>query len=184
MTYTHQHNELFKECQQGKSKAQYEIYQLYAKGMFNVSFRMLKNHHDAEDVLQSSFVDVFTKIHQFKYDSSPGAWIKRIVINNCINHLRKKRVQLEEISDNVFDKTDDLNEDHNDLNIQEVHNAIMSLPDGFRVVLSLYLIEGYDHGEISTILNISESTSKSQYSRAKKKLREILHHKNFERYDA
>lgn len=151
--------------------------------MYNVCYRILKNHHDAEDILQCSFVDIFTKMHQFQFESTPGAWIKKIVVNNSINHLRKKKLHFEELSDNEYNKQEEYGI-KNEMNLKEVHQAILALPDGFRIVLSLYLIEGYDHAEIADILNISESTSKSQFSRAKKKLRQSLSESNFDRYNS
>jgi RNA polymerase sigma-70 factor (ECF subfamily) len=144
---------------------------------------MLKNEMDAEDVLQNSFVTVFRKLESFRYDSTIGAWIKRIMINNCINFLKKKRLRFEELTDKVNHKMvvseyDD--ENRRRLKTTDVNRALMCLPDGYRVVFSLYLLEGYDHKEIASILEISEATSKSQYSRAKKKMKEILTSPQFE----
>jgi len=128
---------------------------------------------DAEDILQNSFVDIFTKINSFKFQSSIGAWIKRIVINNCINFLKKKRLYFEEIDDRVGNI-----EEHSaiepKMSIESIKRAMIQLPDGYRVVFSLYLMEGYDHQEIADVLNISVATSKSQFSRAKKKMRELM----------
>jgi len=138
---------------------------------------MLKNDMDAEDVLQNSFVTVFRKLESFRYDSTIGAWIKRIMINNCINFLKKRRLRIVELTENVNHKSilPDCHEDScRGLKTSDVNNALMRLPDGYRVVFSLYLLEGYDHKEIASILEISEATSKSQYSRAKKKMKEIL----------
>ncbi len=144
--------------------------------MFNVCLRMVKNEHDAEDLLQNSFVDVFGHLESFKFQSSIGAWIKRIVINNCINFLKRRRLQFDELEDRHSHVTETLHEDSTDpvWTVDAIQRAMMQLPDGYRVVFSLYLLEGYDHQEIGEILNISEATSKSQYSRAKKKLRDIL----------
>jgi RNA polymerase sigma-70 factor (ECF subfamily) len=144
---------------------------------------MLKNEMDAEDVLQNSFVTVFRKLESFRYDSTIGAWIKRIMINNCINFLKKKRLRFEELTDKVNHKmvaTEYDDENRRRLNTTDVNKALMRLPDGYRVVFSLYLLEGYDHKEIASILEISEATSKSQYSRAKKKMKEILTSPQFE----
>lgn len=140
---------------------------------------MVRDELDAEDLLQNSFVDVFTKLHTFRYQSSVGAWIKRIVVNNCINFLKKRRLYFEELDDKFHGKFEDDVEDPMRLNVEAVNNAIMKLPDGYRVVFSLYMMEGYDHKEIAGILDISEATSKSQYSRAKKKLRQMLMSRSF-----
>ena len=135
---------------------------------------MLNDDLDAEDLLQKSFVDVFTKMNSFRYESSIGAWIKRIVVNNCINFLKKRRLQIQSIDDSYLQIADDLPLDRQAVNVKAINKAIKKLPDGYRVVFSLYLFEGYDHQEIGSILGVSEATSKSQYSRAKKKLRDLL----------
>ena len=131
---------------------------------------------DAEDILQNSFVDVFSKLHTFQHQSAIGAWIKRIVINNCINFLKKRRLDIQELNDNHINVTEERPKDvpESKLTVDQVNRAVHLLPDGYRVVFTLYMFEGYDHKEIGNILNVSEATSKSQYSRAKKKLKEIL----------
>jgi len=135
---------------------------------------MVRNELDAEDLLQNSFVDVFTKLDSFRYQSSVGAWIKRIVVNNCINFIKKRRLKIEELDDKFHGAEKEEKEDEMQLDVNTMNRALMQLPNGYRVVFSLYLMEGYDHKEIAGILNITEATSKSQYSRAKKKLRELL----------
>lgn len=130
---------------------------------------------DAEDLLQNSFVDVFTKLDTFRFQSSIGAWIKRIVVNNCINFLKKKRLKFQEINENLNSiEEDSQSNEPPAYSVKTIKNAIYQLPDGYRVVFSLYTMEGYDHQEIAEILGISVATSKSQYSRAKKKLRQLL----------
>ena len=136
---------------------------------------MLKNETDAEDMLQNAFVDIFTKLDSFRYQSAVGAWIKRIVVNNCINFLKKRRVYFDELDErhgNIL--FEDTMTDSPKLDVGSIKRAVQELPDGYRVVLSLYMFEGYDHGEIANILGITEATSKSQYSRAKQKLRRFL----------
>ncbi len=174
MEYNDIHRDLVKDCKKGVRKAQFELYQLYSKAMFNICLRMLKNEADAEDLLQNSFIDVFTKLDTFRFQSTIGAWIKRIVVNNCINFLKKRRLYFEEIDDRLGDREDTQVEEEPTLSVQAIKDAIFQLPDGYRVVFSLYQMEGYDHKEIAEILNVSEQTSKSQYSRARKKLRELL----------
>lgn len=176
MNYSATHQEIIENCKLGKRPAQFELYRLYSKAMYNICLRMLKDEMDAEDILQNSFVDVFTKLHTFQYQSSIGAWIKRIVINNCINYLKKRRLELEELDDSYMGVADAGNEDLPDfsLEVRAINEAVRNLPDGYRVVFNLYMFEGYDHKEIGSILNISEATSKSQYSRAKKKLKDYL----------
>ena len=152
---------------------------------------MLGNEMDAEDVLQYSFMDAYRNIGSFNYKSTPGAWLKRIVINrsltqlkknNCINHIKKRKMNIVDI-DNSFDLVQDPDDERIEYNIEGVREAIMDLPEGYRMVLTMYLLEGFDHSEIADFLGISESTSKSQYSRAKKKLKEIIIKKNLNLYE-
>lgn len=176
MEYKDIHRDIVEGCLAGNRLAQQKLYQLYSKAMYNICFRMLNNETDAEDLLQNSFVDVFTKLHYFRFDSSIGAWIKRIVINNCINFLKKKRIQIVEMGErDVAVETDETTDwEEIQFSVNKIQQGIQQLPEGYRVVLTLYLLEGYDHNEIGEILNITASTSKSQYSRAKKKLKEFL----------
>ena len=168
----HIHAPLIEECRKGNSRAQFRLYNQYAKAMYNIAYRMLNNREDAEDILQETFVDCFRNINSFRFESTFGAWLKRILINKCINHLQKKRIDLtltDELPNIGYEE-----EDETVYDISKITRGIEMLPDGYRVILSLYLLEGYDHSEISQILGISESTSKSQYSRAKEKLRSQL----------
>ena len=177
MDYASTHRDIVERCQRGNRQAQYELYRLYSTAMYNICLRMLKNTADAEDLLQRSFVDVFTKLDTFQFQSSVGAWIKRIVVNNCINYLKKRRLKVQELEDRHTGIAADepvYAADDCGYNVQKINEAVRNLPEGYRVVFSLYMFEGYDHGEIADILGISEATSKSQYSRAKRKLREML----------
>ena len=176
LNYEHTHREIVEDCKLGKREAQFELYKLYSGAMYNVCLRMLKSQEEAEDLLQNSFVDVFTKLHSFRYESSVGAWIKRIVVNNCINFLKKRRLKFEELDERVTGISDAeyTPSEQNSMTVATIKKAMLDLPDGYRVVFSLYLLEGYDHKEIGQILGISEATSKSQYSRAKRKLRELI----------
>ena len=166
------------QCSVQDRKAQYEVYQKYSKAMFNICVRMLGNIEEAEDVLQDAFLNAFRNMEQFKGQSSLGAWIKRIVVNQCINQLKKRKLDILSLEETHYQEPIDTRDEQSDislvLDIDNIREAIQQLPDGFRVVFSLYLLEGYDHQEIAQILDISESTSKSQYHRAKRKLREIL----------
>lgn len=174
-----QHYDIVEACKRGDRKAQFELYKLYSKAMYNICMRMLGSAENAEDALQNSFVDVFSKLDSFRFESSIGAWIKRIVINNCINQIKKRRLDFAELNDNLHFVADENNTSttaYSDeiLNVELIQKAIMQLPEGYRVVFSLYAMEGYDHEEIGEILGVTEATSKSQYSRAKAKLRQIL----------
>jgi RNA polymerase sigma-70 factor (ECF subfamily) len=179
LDYADTHRNIVEECKRGNRQAQFELYRLYSKAMYNICLRMVKSKLDAEDILQSSFVDVFSKLDTFKFQSSVGAWIKRIVINNCINHLKRKKIYFEELQPQHANILDEPMVEDEKLNVEFINQAIYELPDGYRIVFTLYLLEGYDHKEIAHILSISEATSKSQYSRAKKKIREIIKTKRF-----
>ena len=142
--------------------------------MYNVSLRITNDVNDAEDVLQEAFISAFSNISKFKGDSSFGAWIKRIVINKAINHINKNKIDTLDVDELGIDIEEESFDDQSKYSVESILHAIEKLPEGYRVVFSLYLMEGYDHNEISEILGISESTSKSQYNRSKKKIKEIL----------
>lgn len=166
---------MVERCKSGDNRAQYELYKLYSKAMFNVSMRITNDYAEAEDVLQEAFISAFKNMHSYKAEASFGSWLKKIVINAAINAVRKRRSELVPMEDNlVANVPDEVCDDDSEWQVEQVRRAIQKLPDGYRVVLSLYLMEGYDHSEIADILNITESTSKSQYSRARKKLLEIM----------
>ncbi|KOF01714.1 RNA polymerase [Roseivirga seohaensis subsp. aquiponti] len=174
--YQNLHQEVIDLCMLGDRQAQYQLYKLYSKAMYNVSFRVTQNEQEAEDVLQESFLSAFKNIHSYKGTAAFGSWLKRITLNNAINLVKKRRLDFESVEDyGAYDERFDHEEtDDRDFDVNQVKKAIELLPDGYRLVLTLYLIEGYDHKEIAEILNITESTSKSQFNRSKKKLREIL----------
>jgi len=166
------HASLIEECREGKSKAQFKLYSQYSKAMYNLAYRILNNREDAEDMLQEAFVECFRNIGSFRFESTFGAWLKKIVINKCINQLKKRKIDLtlcDTLPVIIYEEEEEITYDTG-----KIFKGIEMLPDGYRIILTLYLLEGYDHTEISQILGISESTSKSQYSRAKEKLRNIL----------
>ncbi|MDQ1087538.1 RNA polymerase sigma factor [Siphonobacter sp. SORGH_AS_1065] len=173
--YIDRHYSLVEACKRGDRKAQYELYRLYSKSMFNVCMRILNHMGEAEDVLQEAFLDAFQKIHDFRQTSTFGAWLKQIVVNRAINQLRQRKLEWVDVeeADSVGEEVS-IPQEETDWEIERVRLGIQQLPDGFRTVLSLYLLEGYDHEEIANILNISESTSRTQYMRAKRKLVELL----------
>jgi RNA polymerase sigma-70 factor (ECF subfamily) len=145
--------------------------------MFGVAMRILNSQGEAEDVLQDSFLDAFQKIDTFKGDSTFGSWLKRIVINKSLNLLKKRRLEFQDIEKHDFRDDSDTEQEQAETEsekLNKIHQAIQLLPDGFRTVLTLYLIEEYSHKQIAEVLNITESTSKSQLNRAKAKLKEIL----------
>jgi RNA polymerase sigma-70 factor (ECF subfamily) len=171
------HRDIIELAKAGNAKAQKQLYQLYGKAMFNICCRMMNNTGDAEDMLQEVFVEMFRKIETFRFESTFGSWLKRITINRCINELKRRKVQLE-YSDQTsrYDVADepDMQAGNVKMEVERIRHAMGLLPDGYRIVFSLYLLEGYDHEEIAAIMGISESTSKTQLMRAKKKVIDIL----------
>lgn len=172
------HKALVERCRNGDHRAQYEVYRLYSGAMYNICLRILNHVGEAEDVLQESFLQAFNKLNELRADVTFGIWLKRIVVNRSVNALKKRKLQLvEEIPDSedvVYEGEEDY-----ELEVKRVHGAIQQLPDGYRIVLTLYLLEGYDHAEIAEIMGITEGTSKSQYNRAKAKLKTILIRRNY-----
>lgn len=176
------HKDTIEKSKKGNSRAQYRLYQLYAKAMYNTCYRMMNNRMEAEDMLQEAFSDAFRKLDSFRYDSTFGAWLKRIVVNKCINEIKRKKVELSFVEDiSVFHIRPEEDDAAAELKVDDVRKAMEQLPDGSRLIFSLYLLEGYDHREIARILNTSESNSKSQYMRAKRKVKEILERGSYEK---
>jgi RNA polymerase sigma factor (sigma-70 family) len=176
--YFNLHDELIENCKQGKTAAQLEIYKLYYKAMFNSALRIVNNRFDAEDIMQEAFLKAFQKIESYRAEVSFGAWLKRIVINQSLDFLRKKRIEYISIEESMEFDIADLSEEYTEFDnnqaLEQVINQIQLLPEKYKIVLSLYLLEGYDHDEISEILNITSSTSRSQLLRAKRKLLENI----------
>lgn len=177
LTATIHTDELVKQCLQGEMKAYNELYERYCKAMFSTCYRIVNHFAEAEDVLQDSFMDAFNNLKTFSYESTFGGWLKTIVINKSINHLRKKKLNLIDIDKVVTENLmadDTIHEEEIIYKIEEVKAAIQQLPDGYRTVLSLYLLEGYDHEEIAEIMHVATSTTRTQYMRAKQKLLQLL----------
>jgi RNA polymerase sigma factor (sigma-70 family) len=167
--------ELIKGCLKNDPKAQEELYRLYSGKMYGVCLRYSKNHMEAEDVLQEGFIKVFLQLKNFRNEGSLEGWIRRTIINTAINFYRKniktnKDVDIDKIelanidNESVLDK----------LSTQELLDTIKELPDGYRIIFNLNVIEGYTHKEIGDMLNLSENTSKSQLSRARQVLQKKI----------
>lgn len=150
--------------------------------MYNICLRMVGAQVEAEDVMQEAFLNAFTKIDTYLGVVSFGAWLKKIVINRSLDHLKKRKVKFEELNEKIPDE-EPVNIEISEIQMEKLKNAIQQLPDGYRVVLSLYLLEGYDHEEIAQILGITNVSSRSQYMRAKLKLREMLHREELFEYN-
>jgi len=170
--------DIIEQCKQNNRKAQLQVYNQYCNGMYIVAKRFLNDAADAEDVVQEAFIKAFSKLDQYKAEVTFGAWLKRIVINKSIDFLKSKKqhlVALEEVHLKIVDTS------HNDkwlvddeITLNDVKEAIKKLPETYQYVVMLYLIEGYDHQEISEILNITEVASRTQLSRGRVKLQELL----------
>jgi RNA polymerase sigma factor (sigma-70 family) len=168
--------ELIKRCKHGDRQAYFGLYKLYNRSMFNVGFRIVGNAEEAQDVLQEAFVSAFKNLEHYRGDSTFGAWLKKIVVNKGINQVKKRKLDRLP-QDDRWDVKEEEPVDELEgfpFTVEKVKRAIEMLPEGYKLVLSLYLLEGYDHGEIAEILGITESTSKSQFNRSKKKLKELL----------
>ncbi len=150
--------------------------------MYNVSLRIINDSMEAEDVMQEAFLSAFEKIETYKGEVSFGAWLKRIVVNRSLDYLKKRKVKFEEVNEKTV-QISDSGFETKEIDVEKIKTAIQNLPDGYRVVLSLYLIEGYDHEEISSILGISNSSSRTQLLRAKNKLRMLLNGKELFSYN-
>ncbi len=169
------HSILIMRCKKGDEKAMMQIYDLYCEAMNHIACRYL-NDEDAKDAMQESFIKAFSKLDYYSPEFTFGSWLKRIVINQCIDELKKKRLE--------FIETDvvhlNIEEDTNDwmfsseLSKQHVIDAIKKLPDKHQIVVQLYLIEGYDHEEIASILNIPVKTSRTQLRRGRLQLQKLL----------
>ncbi|MGP1992851.1 RNA polymerase sigma factor [Zobellia laminariae] len=168
---------LLQLCLNGKQSAQLEVYNRYYKAMYNTAVRIVKQSDEAEDIMQESFLNAFTKLHTFKGEVTFGSWLKRIVINNSIYHYRKQQKKNEVALEDVLYKVED-----NDIGVtdshaftepkaQKVMETMKQLKDNYRVSLTLHLIEGYDYEEICQIMNISYSNCRTTISRAKESLR-------------
>ncbi|WP_346860994.1 sigma-70 family RNA polymerase sigma factor [uncultured Draconibacterium sp.] len=180
--YKNIHQEIIDQCREGSQKAQFQLYKLYYKSMYSVSLRIINDEMEAEDVMQEAFLSAFNKMDTYKGEVSFGAWLKRIVVNRSLDCLKKRKVHFEELNERT-DQTADYQMSTKEVDMNVLKAAIQDLPDGYRVVLSLYLIEGYDHEEISQILDISNSSSRTQLLRAKNKLKELLKGKEIFSYN-
>lgn len=174
--YENIHKDLIEACRRGDRNAQFRIYKLYYKAMFNTSLRIVNDTAEAEDIMQESFLEAFQRLDSYSGQGSFGNWLKRIVINNSLDSLRKSKevVSIENEKVDLPDEPEENLESEIRFQVQEVLKAIQQLPEEYRVIISLFLLEGYDHEEISGILNISNQLSRTRYSRARHKLLEIL----------
>ena len=170
--------DIIEDCKRNNRRAQLKLYNQYCDGMYIVAKRFVKDSFEAEDVVQEAFIKAFSKLHQYKAEVTFGSWLKRIVINKCIDSLKSKRQFMLEVDEVHLKVVDSSYEDEwlvdDAITLEDVKKAISNLPEKYKYVVMLFLIEGYDHQEISQILNISEVASRTQLSRGKVKLRDLL----------
>ncbi len=171
---------IVEQCKLNDSKAQMQLYDSYCDAMFNISLRYVRDKFVAEDVMQDAFIKVFKNILSFKGEVTIGSWIKKIVINQCLDYLKKRKIELVSIEEKELQVADDDNwEIEDNINVSAILNVINSLPEKYKVVLNMYLIEGFDHQEIAQVLNITEVNSRSQLMRGKNRLKSELKNYNY-----
>ena len=178
--YRNIHQELIDECRKGSTKAQFEIYKLYYKAMYNTSLRLLNDRMEAEDVMQEAFLSAFKNIESYKEEVSFGAWLRKIVINRSLDVLKKRKVQFEPIDERksaIAEEQESFTFEDAVQKVAEIKQIVDEMPDNYRILITLYLFEGYDHDEIAQILGMSNAAVRTGYSRARKKLTELLNTK-------
>lgn len=167
--------QLVKECVSGNAIAQKKFYDLFARKMLGVCMRYTKDIDEAQDVLQDGFIKIFNKLPDFESKGSLEGWVRRIMVNTALDHYRKNKKHQANVDVNSVEymlEKDDFTIES--INAEDLLKIIQAIPEGYRVVFNLFAIEGYSHKEIADRLGVTESTSKSQFSRAKKLLRKLL----------
>lgn len=169
-------DKIIEGCISGKRRAQNQLYQKYASGMLGVCLRFSRDLPEAEDILQEGFIKVFMNIKSFRKEGSFEGWIRRIIVNSAITYINKKKIIFKEIDEEKMEHPDEreTSESYSPVDKDVLLNLIQKMPEGYKMVMNLYVFEGYSHKEISSVLNISESTSKSQLSKARKYLKNKL----------
>ncbi len=174
--YPNIHQVLIDRCRVGDRKAQFDIYKLYHKAMYNVCLRIVGDVVEAEDIMQESFFKAYDRINTYKNEVSFGAWLKRIIVNASLDFLKKKKLLITSI-DQAYGLSSVEEESEGDFSpesMEQLNSAIAQLSEGYRVVITLYYFEGYSHDEIAEMLGITSSTSRSQLVRAKQRLVELM----------
>jgi RNA polymerase sigma factor (sigma-70 family) len=172
--YRAKEEELIKGCLRQERSAQQQLYDFYSSKMYGICYRYVKNPMEAEDVLITAFTKIFERIQQFKGDGSFEGWIRRIMVNEALTHLRKSRTMYLETEIEQAEREPDYDRLADQLQAEDLLKMIGELPAGYRVVFNMYAIDGYSHKEIAEQLGISENTSKSQLSRARTYLQKVL----------
>ncbi|MBD8387485.1 RNA polymerase sigma factor [Dysgonomonas sp. BGC7] len=169
---------IIEQCRRGERRAQMQLYNTFSKRVYNACYRVLQNSSEAEDSMQESFLKVFSKLNEYDEATPFEAWLVRIAINTSIDKLRKKDLDVINLNENIhFDTAEENDSDEWEYiinKVEQVKAAIKKLPETSRIILSLYLMEGYDHDEIAEILQTAPGTIRVQYMRAKQKLIELI----------
>jgi RNA polymerase sigma-70 factor (ECF subfamily) len=169
-------DKLIAECKRNDRQAQLRVYEKYCGAMYNIALRFLKDPFDAEEAMQDGFIAAYSKLHQFNGESTFGAWLKKIVIRKSLDKLKTRKMELTALNEHFLEAvdTEDNWETEENISVEQVKTEIEDLPDKYRYPVMLFLIEGYDHEEISEILNISAVSSRTLLHRGKKKLQKTL----------
>ena len=173
---------LVQQCLNGEASAYRALYDRYSKAMYNTALRILNRTDDAEDILQEAFTDAFQQLRSFEGRSTFGAWLRQIVVYKSIAHLKKQKLHfngLETDAENIADETV-LEEDEVWYSVDSIKQAMQKLPDGYRTVLTLHLIEGFEQEEVAEMMKVAHSTVRTQYMRAKQKLLQLLKQEVYE----
>lgn len=168
---------LIQGCKQGNQKSQLQVYRLYSEAMYFIACRYINNEEEAKDIMQEGFLKAFQNMHKIEDPRGFGAWLKRIIINQCLDMLRKKKLDTVSIDNQPVEQMIDDEQDWNvarNITKEHVEKAIEKIPEKYQWVIKLYLMEGYDHAEISEILQIAQKTSRTQLRRGKMLLQEQL----------
>ena len=172
--------QLIQQCKQNEYSAQLEVYHAYKNMMFGAAVRIVKSREEAEDIVQDCFIKAFKKIDQLENDANLGGWLKRIVINKSLDVVRENNkitwVEETNILEKEIEDEEEIKEEK--VSVDFVKKCINNLKEKYRVVLSLYLIEDYNHREIGQLLNVNESTVRNQFRRGKQQLLELINTKN------
>ena len=172
---------LIEKCKKNDSKAQMQLYDMYCKAMYNTACNFIKDDMIAQDIMQEAFIKAFKKMDSYTGEASFGAWLKRIVINQSLDWIKKQKLETVSLDDQVVAVADDGDWDiESETSLTDIYHCIEQLPQKCKSVVKLYLLEGYDHQEVAQILQITEGSSRSQLSRGKNRLKELLTLTNYE----
>lgn len=170
----HTEKQLISQCQEGSTKAQMTLYKKYASAMYNVSRNIIKDDMRAEEAMQDAFLSAFDKLAEFKGEVTFGAWLKKIVVNKSLDYLKKDKLYNKMTSSDDLSIVDEVEEFDISEQVEAIKKAMDLLPENYRIIFSLYYIEGYDYEEISEILEMSNINSRVMLNRSKNKLITLL----------